>query len=208
MKNSLSDAVNQAIENRLSAVHTSLPGRIVQYDAATQLAEVKPLIKRRYPDGTTESLPVITNVPVILPAGGGGLLSFPVRQGDQVLLIFCEKSLDVWISKGGEVDPLDRRNFNLSDAIAITGLFSTNKAGLAESEDTILVNDAGAKLNLNADGKLALGNPAAELLDLFEQTLTGLEQALTNTSIGPQPLINKATFTGIKSTLNQLKGVL
>lgn len=208
MKNTLADAVNQAIENRLSTVHTALPGEICCYDASTQLANVKPLIMRRYPDGTVEDLPIVNNVPVIFPAGGGGVLSFPVKQGDTVLLIFCEKSLDVWLSKGGNVDPLDRRKFDLSDGFAIPGLFSSNNAGLADSNNVVLQSSGGAKLNLNADGKLALGNTAAELLDLFEQTLTGLEAALTSTSIGLQPLVNKATFTAIKSALSNLKGAL
>ncbi len=157
MKNSLSDAVNQAIDNRLSAVHTALPGNVEKYDAATQLADIQPLIMRRYPDDSVESLPVVTNVPVIFPAGGaGGMLSFPIVQGDPVLLIFCEKSLDVWLSKGGNVDPLDRRKFDLSDGIAIPGLFSINNAGIADPDSVVLQDASGSKIKLNPDSSIEL----------------------------------------------------
>lgn len=167
MKNTLADAVNQAIENRLASVHTALPGNVTEYDATTQLASVQPLIMRRYPDGTAENYPLITNVPVVFPSGGGGMLSFPIRQGDPVLLLFSEKSLDVWLSKGGVVDPLDRRKFDLSDGIAIPGLFSTNNAGQADPNSIVLQSESGDKISLNPDNSIVLQSSNGEKFSLI-----------------------------------------
>lgn len=205
---SLPNVIKMAIENRLAGVHVSLPAKIESYDPATQKANIKPLIKREYQDGTKESLPVINNVPVIWPGMTTGILSFPVKAGDTVLAVFSERSLDVWLSKGGEVEPNDRRKHDISDAIAIPGLFSfADVPGLADPSSAIF-KFGDAQLSLNKDGKLALGNQAAELLDLFEQTLAAIEAMTTATSIGPQPPLNVAQFTAIKTTLANLKGSL
>jgi len=52
----------------------------------------------------------------------GADLVTPVAVGDTGLLVFCDGSLDVWLSKGGLVDPLDDRHHALSDAVFIPGL--------------------------------------------------------------------------------------
>jgi hypothetical protein len=52
----------------------------------------------------------------------GADLVVPVAVGDTGLLVFADDSLDVWLSKGGLVDPLDDRHHALSDAIFIPGL--------------------------------------------------------------------------------------
>lgn len=52
----------------------------------------------------------------------GADLVVPVAVGTTGLLVFCDDSLDVWLSKGGLVDPLDDRHHALSDAVFIPGL--------------------------------------------------------------------------------------
>lgn len=111
-------------------LRVALPGRIESYDPATQKANVQPLIM----DGVTlddgargaEALPVVTDVPVIFPGAGAYRLTFPVAAGDIVLLVFASSSLDRWLVRGGMVDPEDDRRHNVSDAVAIPGLFSFN----------------------------------------------------------------------------------
>jgi hypothetical protein len=55
-----------------------------------------------------------------VPAGAD--LVVPVEVGDTGLLVFADDSLDIWLSKGGLVDPLDDRHHALSDAVFIPGL--------------------------------------------------------------------------------------
>ncbi len=121
----------------------SLPGTVQRYDAATQLADVKPQIKGTFEDedGTVSqhSLPVITNVPVVFPGGGGFRVTFPVRAGDTVLLVFADRSLDAWLSEGHETGPDDMRRHALSDAVCIPGLHPNNApwAGASETNLTL-----------------------------------------------------------------------
>lgn len=203
----LPELIKQAVENRVSQVHTSIPGRVESYDASKRKASIKPLVKRRYRDGRVDDMPVVANVPVVFPEGGGARITFPVSRGDTGLLVFAERSIDVWLSRGGDVDPNDFRKHDISDGVFIPGLHPFNSAPSADAS-SVVIEFGGAKIKIQPDEKLAIGTSAAELLDLFEQTLTGLEQATVSTALGPQPLINSATFTAIKTLLAQIKGTL
>lgn len=73
-------------------------------------------------------------------------------------------------------------------------------------------DDMGAKLNLE-NGKIALGNSAGELLDLFEQLLDSLQTAaptMVATAVGPGILNPSvvAKVTELKIKLKMMKGSL
>ena len=109
----LQDLLSRFRESLTADLHTSLPGKIVRYDASTQKADVQPLIKERYTDeaGAMQSreLPVIPAVPVQFPGAGGYRITFPVAADDVGLVVFSEASLDKWLVSGGTVDPADDR---------------------------------------------------------------------------------------------------
>lgn len=117
----LQDLLARFRESLLADLHTSLPGKVVKYDSATQKADVQPLIKERYTDeaGAVQAreLPVIPSVPVDFPGGGGYRMTVPLLPGDTGLIVFCEASLDKWLVSGGTVDPDDDRRHDLTDAV-------------------------------------------------------------------------------------------
>lgn len=129
------EVIRDALDARMSDVHVALPGRITSYDSTTQKASVKPLIKRGYMDEegerAAESLPVVTDVPVMFPGAGSYRITFPISSGDTGLLVFCSASLDRWLVRGGEVDPEDDRRNTLSDAVFYPGLRSFNSTSPA-----------------------------------------------------------------------------
>jgi len=90
------------------------------------------------------SIAVLNEVPVLMPQGGGYQMKLPITKGDVVLLVFCDRSLDIWKSKGGEVDPIDLRQHHLSDAVAIPCLRDPAAAAPTvaveiQSDGTVLV---------------------------------------------------------------------
>ena len=129
----LAEVIREAFENRLSDLHTAMPGTIVKYDARTQEASVQPLLKRAYvnEDGSEglDELPIIQGVQVAFPRAGKYFMTFPLAKGDPVLLVFSERSLDEWSASSGKVtlDPIDLRMHDLSDAIAIPGCYPDTK---------------------------------------------------------------------------------
>jgi hypothetical protein len=120
----LSEVLQKSIDQVLANVHTCLPGKIETYDDATGLASVQPLLKRKY-TGEDESieLPVISGVPVVFSRTANAYLKLPVAAGDNVMLLFAERSIDKWLTKGGVVEPGDPAKFSLNDAIAVPGLY-------------------------------------------------------------------------------------
>lgn len=128
---SFEEWVTQAIENHMVEVHTSLPAIVVSYDKAKQTVSVQPAIKHGVVDNETDvrtanQLPVINNVPVEFPGAGEYSITFPINKGDTGMLCFAESSIDKWKTRGGVVDPLDDRRFNLSDATFRPGLRASN----------------------------------------------------------------------------------
>jgi hypothetical protein len=122
----LSEVLDMVRASAVADVRVAIPARVERWDAAKQQVDCSPLVKNAYDDEDgvrqVEALPVIPNVPVVFPGGGGFRVTFPIAVGDTVLLVFSDKSLDKWLAVGGSVDPSDDHAHNLSDAIAIPGL--------------------------------------------------------------------------------------
>ena len=155
-KRSLSEPLLRAIDQALTDIRVCLPARIESYDHTTQRAEVTPLLRRAYADGNVESMPVIAGVPVVWPRSGGASLTMPVKRGDGVMLVFADRSLDRWLVQGGEVTPDDRRKHDLSDAIAIPGLYSFADPSPQDNNDDVLLQYAGSSLRMKADGDIEI----------------------------------------------------
>lgn len=115
-------AMARALDSRVKRLHTALPGRVLSFDPQWQTASVQPLIDQVLVDGTRVPLPVLADVPVQFPRGGGFVLTFPVRPGDECLLLFNERCIDGWWQSGEPSEPLDYRQHDLSDAVAIMGI--------------------------------------------------------------------------------------
>lgn len=117
------EVIRDAIESRLLSLHTSMPGRVVAYNPALQTADVQPVVKRAVPTSAGEieheELPIIHNVPVEWPGGGGYAEQFPVVPGDHVWLIFSEVATAKWRTTEQISEPGDLRRHDLSYACAI-----------------------------------------------------------------------------------------
>jgi hypothetical protein len=207
----LPQATRRAIEGRLAEIHTAMPGRVETYDRARAMVSVKPLIKRIYRDGMKISLPVISNVPVIFPRSGEASLSFPLQKGDTGLILFSERSLENWLARGGEAEPGDPRRFDLTDGIFLPGLYPFNAASPAEADGSLALKFKTAKIKLQPNGKIAIGNAQDELLDIIDDLFQALVISVVPTAIGPQQLseVTNGNIAAIKLRLvNFLKGTI
>jgi hypothetical protein len=163
------EVILQAIDSALLNLHTGLPAKVISYDSSKQSAEVAPLLKRAFEDPldptatTVRTVPVISNVPVVFPAGGGWSLTFDLSPGDIVHLAFAERSLDRWLEapSGQAVDPVSARRFDLSDAVAIPGLRprSAPLAGAGRPGMRLGKDDGSAEVQINADGSVLIKSP-------------------------------------------------
>jgi len=145
MKEQFSDVVKAISKSLISELYTCLPGRIESYDPSTKKANVKPLLKRQMSNGDILERPVIVNTPVVFLSSSDSIISIPLKKGDGCLILFSQRSLDTWLDNGGDVLPNDPRQFDLSDAICIPGLFSFKEPGRVPSGENIeIYNDSGS----------------------------------------------------------------
>jgi len=166
----LEEVLRAAMEAFAAGLFVACPGEIVSYDSSKQLADVKPQVKQLIVDldGNEEllDLPVVPSVPVGFPRGGGFFMSLPMAVGDQVLLVFCDREINTWKSKGGNVDAADPRNHALSDAVAIPGCWPISGALSGSLGSHMVLGKEGSTLIYVKDGEIALGelNPVQKIL--------------------------------------------
>lgn len=113
---------------------THYPGKIIEFDPVRQVAKVR--VMREQYNNQLHSLyneyafPILQDVPVQFPQGGGYFLTFPVSPGDNCLLDFCDKGISHWKYHGAEkigvfksgVPKADYfRAYNINDAVAMVG---------------------------------------------------------------------------------------
>ena len=159
-----------AIEGALAETWTSLPGVVQSFDVAAMTVEVQPSIRGRVqlPDGGVDSvdLPVLVDVPVVFPSGGGFTLTFPIHYGDECLVVFSARCIDAWWQSGGVGDPLEPRMHNLSDGFALVGPFSQPETLPAVSDEDVQLrtDDGQASVTIKPDLTIDARNPAASVV--------------------------------------------
>ena len=151
------DTIEHLFSVMLSSVYTCLPAKIETYDFKQQKASVKPLIKKAFLDGDIASQPVITDVPVIFPRSQNSGMTFPLESGDGVLLVFAQRDISSFLNSGQDSESQDPRRFDISDAIAIAGLFSFNQKNIASNGDDLEIQHYGQKVTITKDGDIKLG---------------------------------------------------
>lgn len=155
---SLASTLLQMTEARLTGLNTMLPGIVVAVDIAAGKCDVQPLLQRINSDGVAVTLPVISNCPIGFYRAGDAGVFIPLKVGHNVEIRFCQRSLDIWLSKGGTVDPSDARLHHLSDAVVYPGLYPLTSPPANASPDNLVVVNGSGKIEIFPDGKIKFDN--------------------------------------------------
>ena len=206
----LSDVIRSTIDSMMLDMYFCLPAKIVSYDASTQYADVQIQLYGARIDGSLTKYPVIPKVPVKHPraAGGQAFIHMPLAPGDDVLLVFSQRSLDNWKSEGGIADPADIRKSHITDAFALIGGSAIPDAFKVGDPSAIEVSNGESKMQLLPSGKFKFTNGTNELLDLMDQLLNVLTtETFTLTFFGPEPFIDSTNqlLQDIRDKLDTLK---
>lgn len=174
--------MNTATENSLQDVWTAVPGTVESYDATKQRANVRLGVKTvtvgEDGDVDTDEVAVLNSVPVVHPGGGGFRAVFPVQRGDTVLVVFCSRAIDRWLTNGGVVDPQTSRHHDPSDAVAITGL-----------------RDFGHVLSNAPSDHMSIGADTGATIEIFQN------EVRVGGSTGVQPTVKLSSFMTAFNTL-------
>lgn len=219
------------IASIFSKMRVSLPGVIQSFDPDTVTCVVQPAIKGAVPDDSgvpvSSDMTLLMDVPVIFPRGGGCTLTFPVKPGDECLIVFGDRCTDFWWQSGGVQEPADDRQHDLSDAFAIVGPQSQAKkiSGISMSGAQLRTDDgaafvevaAGHAITVQTPGKLTASAEGGAEITAPEIVLNGnvtingnLSQGMgssggTATMLGPMSVTNDVTAGG-KSLMKHTHG--
>ena len=116
------------LENFSRDLRVASPGIIQSFDAQQQTVTVQLALRERISSEsgqiTEVQVPLLVDVPIVLPRAGGFSLTFPIEPGDECLVIFADSCIDAWFSNGGLQVPIENRRHDLSDSFAILGAWS------------------------------------------------------------------------------------
>ncbi|HID8817307.1 TPA: Gp138 family membrane-puncturing spike protein [Enterobacter roggenkampii] len=192
----------QAIADSVSTqMRVAMPGIIQSFDPDSVTCTVEVALRGIVGDGSTELKPLV-DVPVIFPRGGGCTLTFPVKEGDECLLIFADRCIDFWWQSGGVQETVDPRQHDLSDAFAIVGPQSQAQkiSGISTSSVELRSDDGGTKLSLNPSSGAINGTaPGGFNLNGLKILSDGRLQLVDGS------IVDKHTHGGVESGGNNTK---
>lgn len=146
-----------------SKIWTAIPAIIQDVNYTKFTVSVQPAIKGRIEDQNGDAqivdLPLLTDVPIMLPNAGGWHLTFPIKAGDECLVVFSARCIDAWWQNGGIQQAMERRMQDLSDGFAILAPYSQPLAKECEggfSDSSVILRDDKKEnyIELTNDGKL------------------------------------------------------
>ena len=212
MEDTLEARLNAFFDFKMSGMFVCMVAEVLNTSKLEQCRiDVKPIVNHEYKDSTVVEYPIILSVPVQFPSSSTSALTFPINQGDNVLLVFSQKGLDVFKSGATSAhDPIDMRSFDKRDAIAIPCVnpFSKSindpvKRTLLHSvDDMVLTHNIGlpteCEVRLKPSGKIELTSALQVEVKSPLLTLTCPSVAITgNLSVaGTFGVVGVSTFTG------------
>lgn len=158
--------INKIKDGTSNNLRVAIPGIIHEFDPTTQTVSVQPALTENIlnPDLSTSSvgLPLLVDVPIVLPRAGGYVLTMPVQKGDECLVVFGDMCIDAWFSYGGVQNQLEKRRHDLSDGFAILG---------AWSQPRVVENYSTTSAQLRADDGSAYISLSKQEIDIVAPTV-------------------------------------
>lgn len=148
MMQELVDEIERTVKDVISSnVHTSMPAKIISYDAESGRATVQP-IGSYYYNGMEMPYPEISGVPICSSQMAAG----PIRPGDSVMYVCSEQSMAGW-SSDTKQDQTDER-YELQNGMAIPGLRkeSSELQNEANDDNAYVIAIGGCKIKVTEDG--------------------------------------------------------
>lgn len=166
------------LQRRLVALRTMTIARVTKV-LANGWVELDPQIQQvvrnvTTQEETTEDIPPLCRVPIGYYKAGGFILTLPTAVGDEGIILFSDRSLDLWKETGAKNPPRDTRFHDLSDGVFLP--FPTSKGGAiagynATSFYAGLENGAGF-LRIAPSGAVTIHSSSTITLDAPDVNMT------------------------------------
>lgn len=183
MEPSIATVIRQAISSRLAEVHTMIPAVVISYNSEKQTISARPIVKQRVRSTSEvtgyvyEELPIIHNVPVSFPQGGGTFIRWRLREGEKVALIFSEVDTSQFRNTDELSEPGDDTRHGLSYPVAHPGYLGNQEPSGDLPDDGDLI--------IEAENEIKLGNSADEFIARADRTDADIGKILSLLQTGP-----------------------
>lgn len=185
-QNSAEEMLRVALDGFKAGIWTSVPGIVQKYDDNQITVDVQPVYKIPVRDVngniTQTVMPLLMDCPVMFPRGGGFTLTFPIKKGDECLVVIADRCIDFWWQSGGIQPTRDLRMHDLSDGFAFMGCMSqakkisglsTNSTQLRSDDGSTYVEVGNGDISLVAIGKVDIVAPGGFKVDSPTSEATG-----------------------------------
>ena len=172
------DGLNNVLQDKiLMNMEKVLPGIVQSYDRNTNRATIQPAITGIASQGQKIAREPLINIPVFSMAGGGIVLSFPLKQGDTGWLIAADRNIAIFKQNLEESAPNDYRKHTFQDSFFLPD--KINDLSISNEDDGAVViqtTDGSAKFTLGASGINITGNTTinGDLTVTGEATISGI----------------------------------
>lgn len=200
-----------AMQGNQSDIQTSCPAIIQSFNPSQQTCTAQPTIqwKVRAENGTYSwiTLPVLVDIPVYFPKGGGFTLTFPVTIGDECLLVFANRCIDSWWYNGGIQEQNDIRMHDISDGFAFVGFssvpnviagISTNSCQLRSNDNLTHVELTNGTINIISSSAVNITTPNATVTATTAKII-----ASETATIQAASIILKNSGSALKKLVNE-----
>ncbi len=124
----LTSLFQAAVKANQSEIFTAMPAIITAFDAVKHTCSCQPairaVVRNAQNEQTQVNLPILQDVPIQIYAAGNHAITLPVKVGDECLLVFAQRCIDLWWSHGGTQEQAEYRMHDPSDGFAILGFRS------------------------------------------------------------------------------------
>ena len=162
--------ITQALHQFECSLRVSIPAIVVAnqdgnaFNADLQTVSVQPAIQeviRKSAVPTLTTLPILDDVPFVIPRAGGWSLTLPIAIGDECLVVFADLGIDMWWQNGGvqkQPDGVLYRH-DIGDALAIFGPtskpralpdYSATSAQLRSDDGTVVISLSPGSISITA----------------------------------------------------------
>ena len=145
-------------------LNVALPARVIAFDRGPPaVVNVQPLITVLTTAGEAVPRAPIASAPVVQIGGGGYFMSFNLVEGDQGLLIACDRDISGYLQSASESQPSTVRTHDFSDSFFIPLIVGGYTIAAEDAMNAVLQNLAGTiRLSLMPDQVKITGNLRVE----------------------------------------------
>lgn len=212
LRGDLAEVIAQRMEAERQTLWTSLPGEVVSVSGDGRTATIRPLYRPRF-NGEPVDMPELVDVPIQWPRGGGMVMRFPLKAGDQGEIRVQARNMDEWYGRGSAEPAATARMHDLSDSTFQPGLSSSQApAGPYDPDNFELGSaDGSFRMKMSPDGKFEMTGAEGDIIALLEELCDLLAQDGLNilsgssAGLGIHQLQNRAGYAAIKAKIAAMK---